>query len=202
MHKILQRSLAIFGAALFLTVAMPASATSAETQAKQSATPNAKQQQLAATFNALEKASWVAEGKGPRIVYIFFDPNCPYCHRLYEALRTRIGKNDLEFRWVPVGILMTTSFGKAAAILEAKDPLAAFRVNEEKYVQGGGFGGAAETIPGAETEKRLKQNSKLLTQAGGQSVPTIVFRDASGLIKVSQGAPSGKRLDALLARVK
>ncbi|MEJ2509073.1 MAG: hypothetical protein P8009_06285 [Gammaproteobacteria bacterium] len=40
--------------------------------------------QLAASMLAdITQASWIAEGKGPHVVYVFFDPNCPYCHKLY-----------------------------------------------------------------------------------------------------------------------
>lgn len=196
MYKVIQRSLSVLIPALILSGAPQAQAA---TQAKPSAAQDARQQKLAETFNAIEKASWVAEGKGTRILYIFFDPNCPYCHKLYESLRTHVGKNDLELRWIPVGILMTTSFGKAAAILEAKDPVAAFRQNEEKFSAGGA---AQETFASAESEKRLKQNEKLLTQIGGISVPTLVFRNAAGLIQVSQGGPSKNKVDAFLAQVK
>jgi thiol:disulfide interchange protein DsbG len=196
MHKVIQRSLSVLIPALILSGAPQAQAA---TQATQSAVQDARQQKLAETFKEFDTASWVAEGKGSRVLYIFFDPNCPYCHKLYESLRTRVGKNDLELRWIPVGILMTTSFGKAAAILEAKDPLAAFRQNEEKFSAGGA---AQETFASAATEKRLNQNSKLLTQIGGQSVPTLVFRDAAGHIKVAQGGPTPNKLDAFLAQVK
>jgi thiol:disulfide interchange protein DsbG len=196
MHKVIQRSLSVLIPVLILSGAPQAQAA---TQAKQSATLDARQQKLAETFKEFDTANWIAEGKGARVLYIFFDPNCPYCHKLYEELRTRVGKNDLELRWIPVGILMTTSFGKAAAILEAKDPLAAFRQNEEKFSAGGA---AQETFAGAATEKRLNQNSKLLTQIGGQSVPTLVYRDATGHIKVALGGPVPNKLDAFLAQVK
>lgn len=80
---------------------------------------------------ALPDATWIAEGQGRRVVYVFFDPNCPSCQLLYKNLRTFIASHDLQLRWVPVAIVNTTSLGKAAAILQALDPRAALRRNEE-----------------------------------------------------------------------
>jgi thiol:disulfide interchange protein DsbG len=62
-------------------------------------------------------ATWVAEGKGTRVVYTFFDPDCPYCHKLYDALHPLGPKQYLKLRWIPVGMLADTSLDKAAAIL-------------------------------------------------------------------------------------
>ena len=81
----------------------------------------------------IQQASYVAEGQGTRLLYIFFDPNCPYCHTLYRNLRPWVGKGGLQVRWIPVGILTSTSEAKAAAILQAPNPLAALRKNEEDY---------------------------------------------------------------------
>ncbi|MDD4888145.1 MAG: hypothetical protein PHO64_14725, partial [Thiomonas sp.] len=80
----------------------------------------------AALMRVIGEAHWVQEGAGPRIVYIFFDPNCPYSHKLYLATRAEVGKAGLQLRWIPVGQLEASSPGKAAAILSAPDPLAAF----------------------------------------------------------------------------
>ncbi|MDE1979036.1 MAG: thioredoxin fold domain-containing protein, partial [Betaproteobacteria bacterium] len=72
------------------------------------------------------KATIITEGHGPRVIYIFFDANCPYCHELYTNLRPKVGKDGLEIRWVPVAVLTPTSVTKGAAILQAPDRLKAF----------------------------------------------------------------------------
>ena len=197
-----QPSRALLIAVLLACGVLQANAIQTDVNAKQSVTFKARQQSLNATLHAVEKASWIAEGNGAHVVYIFFDPNCPYCHKLYEELRTRVGQNELQVRWIPVGILLPTSLGKAAAILDAKDPLLALRQNEEKFSATDGFGAVGEAFASPEAAKHLEQNSELLKQVGGQSVPTLLFRDFTGQINVRQGAPSQQKLDALLAQVR
>jgi len=51
-------------------------------------------------FHRLADAHWLQEGHGKRLLYIFIDPNCPYCHRLYTELQSRIGPEDLKVRWI------------------------------------------------------------------------------------------------------
>lgn len=200
MHQKIKSSLGLLITAFLFSGLLQANTLQADAPDKQPSKLAARQQQLSVALEGAEKASWIAEGNGAHILYVFFDPNCPYCHKLYERLRSRVGQNELQVRWIPVGILFTTSLGKAAALLEAQDPLLAFRQNEEKFTHTE-HGAASETFASAATEKKLKQNSQLLQQIGGQSVPTILYREASGLIKVRQGAPSQKKLDAFLAQV-
>jgi thiol:disulfide interchange protein DsbG len=151
----------------------------------------------------IDQATWVAEGRGPRIVYIFFDPNCPYCHHLYVNTRPWVGKDGLQFRWVPVGVLMTTSAGKAAAILEAEDPVRALHVNEDNYSRENGFGAIEEDpLPSDATEKKLHANQALLERTGLDAVPSMLFRDKSGQAQFIGGAPPPPELKKILAMVK
>ena len=36
-----------------------------------------------AVIKQAEQAKWIAEGQGKRVVYVIFDPNCPYCHKVF-----------------------------------------------------------------------------------------------------------------------
>lgn len=153
-------------------------------------------------LRAAKDATWIAEGNGPRLVYIFFDPECPYCHKLYQETRSSIGRDGLQLRWIPVGILMPSSAGKAAAILDAKDPLAAFHKNEDEFGPAPKFGGIAETIPSAPSTKRLQQNAQLFKQTGMPGVPVMMFREASGKVRIVDGAPSPNLLNEMLRSVK
>lgn len=105
-----------------------------------------------AVLTALPKAAWIAESEGRRVVYIFFDPNCPSCAMLYRNLRTLIEPLELQVRWIPVALVNTTSPGKVAAILQAPNPRAAFHRNEERQ------GGIEEDFPTVETEQKLQAN--------------------------------------------
>lgn len=145
------------------------------------------------------QASWVKEGKGPKIIYIFFDPNCPYCHRLYENTRAWVKQGKAQLRWIPVGILTATSSGKAAAILGAKDPLKAFYYNENHYKHGGGI---EEDLPSQKTSKALKANADLLARTHVGAVPAMLFRTKDGKPFIIEGAPPKDKLPTILAHVK
>ena len=158
-------------------------------------------QQIAASVLAdIGKATWIAEGKGPHVAYVFFDPNCPYCHKLYEATRSEVQAGKLQLRWIPVGILLPTSHGKAVAMLGAKDPLKAFYQNEDHYTMGDG--GIDEDLGTLEVEKKLSANEALLARTQLGAVPLMLFYSKEGEPVMNQGAPPKDRLAAILAHIK
>jgi hypothetical protein len=127
-------------------------------------------------------AYWIQEGAGPRIVYIFFDPNCPFSHKLYLATRAEVGKGGLQLRWIPVGQLEASSPGKAAAILAAPDPLTAFRKNEDDWNFGDSPAGGIRPLahPGARVLHQLQTNAALMRQANLHTFPVMLYRTANG----------------------
>jgi len=139
---------------------------------------------------AAPTAAWIAEGRGKRIVYIFIDANCPSCALLYRNLRTLIEPQDLQIRWVPVAVVSATSLGKAAAILQASDRLAALRHNEERFRGESYSGGIEEDIPTAETEQKLRTNERLLNTLDIPVVPSMLFAGKDGRAVLIQGALS------------
>ncbi len=150
----------------------------------------------------IHRATWVQEGKSSHVVYIFFDPNCPYCHQLYMNTREQVKHNMMEFRWIPVGVLTTTSPGKAAAILSAKTPQKAFYQNEEHYRRDNDGGGIDEVMATDRMKKILKINVSLLQLSGSDAIPSMLFRANNGQAVIIQGAPSSKKLKQILQYVK
>ena len=151
------------------------------------------------------KATVITEGQGPRVLNIFFDANCPYCHELYTALRPKVGKGGLEIRWVPVAILTPTSVTKGAAILQAPDRLTAFRENENTYGkgasgQGGGIAPATKVLPA--TSAILNANNELLDATKSPGVPTMLYRDKAGQAMLVVGPPDAQQLQDILASLK
>jgi len=144
-------------------------------------------------------ATWIAEGKGSGIVYIFFDPNCPSCQFLYRNLRAFVKTNQYQFRWIPVAIVNATSLGKAAAILEAQDPLTAFRQNEERYKAYAG--GLDEHIPSEKTERILAANESLLNGLNIPVIPSMLFAGKNNEAILIQGALSPLALRKVFARL-
>ncbi len=154
-----------------------------------------------AVLAAVPEATWIVEGQGRRVVYVFFDPNCPSCHLLYGNLRTFIASHDLQLRWIPVAVVNATSLGKAAAILEAPDPRAALRRNEEAYDTQRHAGGIEEQLPCVETEQRLRANERLLNRLDIPVVPSMLFAAKDGHAVLIQGALSPLALRKVFAHL-
>jgi len=153
----------------------------------------------------IDQTTWIAEGKGKRIVYIFFDPDCPYCHKLYDVLRPLVAKQDLQLRWIPVAMLADTSLGKAAAILQAGNPLDALRNNEDNFnfndnSTGGGITPAAAITD--QTRLDLATNLSLLQEQNLFAVPVAVFKATDGQGFMFHGAPPAGTLRQLLQYVQ
>lgn len=154
--------------------------------------------QSPAYWAAVQSAAAIREGHGPRQLAIFFDPNCPYCHHLYEALQPLIGPHHLTVSWIPVGILTLTSYGKAAALLRAPDARAALARDERGFGPTGG-----DVVPRRATPKvaaELAANAALLSRGGGEGVPFLVFVTPTG-VRTLTGLPPRPRLQALLGQL-
>jgi len=191
------------GLAVALTILVAWTGLSAGVNAASAGQAPGRMQQVAESIlTDIHQATWIAEGKGPHVVYIFFDPNCPYCHKLYTDTRSQVKAGKLQLRWIPVGILVATSRGKALAMLGAKDPLKAFYQNEEHYKRGHGGGGIDEDLGTPKVEQQLRANEALLARTRVGAVPLMVFRTDTGAAVLVQGSPPKDRLAMMLEHVK
>ncbi|MBS1235698.1 MAG: hypothetical protein H6R46_493 [Proteobacteria bacterium] len=159
-----------------------------------------RQKAAASMLADINQATWIRDGKSTHVMYVFFDPNCPYCHKVFEMLRPQVQRGEVELRWVVVGKLMATSTGKAAAMLEAKDPTEALYRNERGFSQEtGSFGGIEEEpAPREETLRRLNTNLALLNRSGFDAVPALLFRTKDGKADIIRGAPPAAFLEKLV----
>jgi len=140
---------------------------------------------------SLEKIASDAQGfnvgstMSTRVVYVFFDAQCPHCAALWEAAKPL--KSQARFVWIPVGLLGDKSVSQGAAILNAADPVAAMEQNEASVREHTG-GLSAMGITDAQREI-VKKNTQLLTAFGFGGVPTIVGKNAvSGELVTIDGA--------------
>ena len=158
----------------------------------------------AAVLANIQQATWIRDGKSPHVIYVFFDPNCPYCHKVFEMLRPQVERGDVELRWIPVGYLMLTSLGKAATMLEAKDPTEALYRNERGFSrETGSFGGVEEEpVPREDTLRKLEANHALLKRSGFDAVPLLVFRTKDGKADLVRGAPPEAALEKILKNLE
>lgn len=115
--------------------------------------------------------------------YVFFDPQCPHCGRLWEEAKPL--KPYAHFVWVPVALLGDKSAPEGAAILAAADPVAAMDQHEASMRAGqGGIDVAGAT---AAMTDAVKHNTDLMNRYGFTGVPTIVSKGANGQVIELEG---------------
>ena len=168
------------------------------TPASAAATPAAAKSDTAAvSIPAIEaEAHGITVGSpmSARTVYVFFDPQCPHCAALWQAAKPL--KSQAKFVWIPVRLLNNTSQTQGAALLAAKDPVAAMDEHETAILaqQKGEVPGDSD----AQKETVVK-NTALFNRFGFQSVPSIVAKHAqTGALVVHEGSLSTADLAGLL----
>jgi thiol:disulfide interchange protein DsbG len=154
--------------------------------------------ELPALFATLGKTDAVVEGPGSakRILYVFFDANCWYCHLTWKALQA-YEKAGLQVRWVPVAYQKESSTTKAAAIMQARDRVAAMRENETGYRAQSYDGGIAPVNPSKAFEAQLEANFELMDRFGVSGTPGLVWKDEKGRVRVRTGMPRLSQLPAI-----
>lgn len=144
----------------------------------------------------LSQTKWVLDGKpdAPRIIYVFTDPNCPYCHDFWEAARPWVVSGKVQIRALLVGVISEDSPNKAAAILGAPDPSKALTRHETAFSRGGIH--PVDTIsPGI--RQQLEENQSLMLSLGFRGTPGIVIAGADGKPTMANGLPRDGKLETL-----
>lgn len=152
-----------------------------------------------AFWGKMEQSAWIADGKAdaPRTVYLFSDPNCPYCNMFWEQARPWVEAGKVQLRHIMVGIIREDSPGKSAALLAAKDPAKALQQHEKA--------GRASTLKALEqvpaaVQQKLAGNMALMQEMGLQATPAIFYKDDQGNIQSQQGAPRPEMLEKILGK--
>lgn len=145
----------------------------------------------------LERSTWIADGssKAPRIIYMFSDPNCPYCNMFWKQARPWVEAGDVQIRHVLVGMLRQDSVEKAAALLNAKDPQAALH-NHESAGKASQLQGLKK-IP-ASIRQQLDNNLGLMAEMGVAATPAIFYLNENGQLRQQRGAPSPDVLNLIM----
>lgn len=163
------------------------------------------------TWKELEGSHWIADGHSdaPRVVYVFTDPNCPYCSRFWADARPWVDNGRVQLRHIIIGILAPSSPAKAAALLSDKNPPSLFSAYETARAQALGKT-VATPHPNAKPEELLtiaatpspaigrwiEANDELMAKLGLNGTPGVVWRDVHGAIQRRAGVP-----DALLPEI-
>src|SRR5471030_1800824 len=145
----------------------------------------------------MEHSNWIQDGdkNAPRIVYLFSDPNCPYCNMFWEQARPWVKAGKVQLRHIMVGIIREDSPGKSAALFAAKDPQKA--LEEHEAVGKGSKLQALKEVPPA-IQAKLAANMKLMEDLELSATPAIFYMDDKGELQQQQGAPSPDKLLSIL----
>ncbi|HET7222119.1 MAG TPA: thiol:disulfide interchange protein DsbG [Rhodanobacteraceae bacterium] len=149
-----------------------------------------------ALWDSLGNATWIAEGAAEpeRVVYVFTDTECPYCHRLWLALQPWLKRGKAQVRNVIVAVIAPESLGRGAAVLTADDPATAWRAHESAF-------GRSPVKPLASVDPqvraKIEANRSLMARLGAFGTPAIVYRDRSGRIRMELGLPDQAGLQAI-----
>lgn len=146
---------------------------------------------LRAFAGATRNAFGFTQGTGTLIVYVYFDPNCIYCHELYDRLQPYLRSGKLSVTWIPVGFLKRSSVGKAEAILAAPDPVRALAQNERLFDRAREEGAIAPAVnPATAVAAAVYFNTRLLARSGELATPTLVLAEKGQGIRVIPGMPA------------
>lgn len=132
-------------------------------------------------------------------LYIFFDPNCPWCARLFQPIQGKVFANSMEAAWIPVTYLSQDSLGKGAALLRSGH-FSALENNFKDFNFTKRSGSAIAAAPtGAEINALGK--AKTVWKNLGGATPLFVYRDKTGKFQAFLGLPTAERLSELLSTV-
>lgn len=120
-------------------------------------------------------------------VYVFFDPQCPHCSRLWEASVPL--QKKAKFVWIPINLLNASSAPQGATILSSADPAQSMAEHEKSMLANQGGIAAAGIKP--EMEQAIKKNTALFNNLGIEGVPFLIARNARTGSTVSRGGEVG-----------
>jgi len=160
-------------------------------------------------FAQLPDLTWFSQGdeNAPHKAYIIIDPNCIYCHLLYQEIAPLIQQGQLAVRWLPVGFLHASSAGKAATLLAADsvaEQIALLKQNETNFnmqQEEGGINALAKNNSNASISAvfdKVAKNTNFFSQMGFSGTPTLLFKDGKGAPNFYPGFAKGPQLQALI----
>lgn len=159
---------------------------------KSYATQYIEQPDYSALIPTLKATPSIKQGKdtAAKTVYVFFDPNCIFCHFAWKATAGYAAAGTVQFKWVPLAFQSPTSAGKAYTLMQAKDPAALMAQGQATFSnQSGGLAvNAATTVP-PEFTKQLVKNESVMNALGSKGTPLFVYADESGKWRTASGLP-------------
>jgi thiol:disulfide interchange protein DsbG len=144
-------------------------------------------------WQTLNRTQPLKEGAdtAPRKVFVFADPFCPYCKTFWAEAQPWVKAGKVQLNTLLVAFLNPKSGTNATAILNAADPVSAWK----EYELSGG-----QTLPkyeggtSRETFNQLQQHQKLMDDLGASATPAIYYMNDKNELQQVVGMPDQKQL--------
>jgi thiol:disulfide interchange protein DsbG len=133
-------------------------------------------------------------------LYIFFDPNCPVCARLWQARMAHTDVKNVSAIWIPVSYMSSSSFSKASSLLRSRSKASLEKnFSEFNFTQ---REGGIDAVTATAEERLLLGKSRAVWERLGGGTPLMVWRMRSTGAPVTYiGMPPIERLTELLKDV-
>lgn len=171
--------------------------TPEEIQAGAAVTPSAEEylsnRDLDGFRAELEDTAWFGIGaETAPTVYMVVDPNCPFCHRIWEDLRPMVMTREISLRLIMIAGLKGSE-PKAVSILSREDPGRAWMAGE----------GSTKSMPVAappaaasssfkDAMRYLERNMAFIDKHEITSTPHLFYFDKEGTLYESRGIPKDR----------
>ena len=153
---------------------------------------------------------------GPHTLYMFFDPNCSYCHQAYEVIQQNLAalkKGGVSVQYIPVAFLKQTSLNMAVAI--DQKGYSALKVNEDSFDMSSEQGGLqapalpsdmakmsaadAKSVQTVHNDTDMLQKLATVTGHPYASTPTFVWAASTGTPYIYPSSVDASHLKAIIA---
>lgn len=133
--------------------------------------------------------------EGAPELYVFTDPNCPYCAKFFEMSRSYVEQGKVQIHWIPVGFLKSSSKQISAAIIQGGIDVMA----KAKRA------GRGEQKPMAEVTneigRALVMHQKYMGEAGISGTPGFLFK-VDGKWEKQGGLPPESKFEKILTQMR
>lgn len=148
-------------------------------------------------WQQMEKADWIVDGKkdAPRVVYVFADPFCPYCHQFWQQSRPWVDAGKVQLRTLLVGVIKPESPATAAAIMTSADPAKTWHDFERSA---GKMTLNVPVKPADNATRSLNMHQRLMDSLGASATPAIYYMNKNNVLQQVVGLPDEQKLKVIM----
>lgn len=139
-----------------------------------------------ALWEDLRNTSHLVEGEGSKEIFVFFDPYCSHCHRLWKDSREYL--TSAKIYWIPVAEMTPESKLIAATLLKSR--------NIEDLAKWMRIYKCDTTQPDSELQEKIDANAAILKRFEIYTYPAVFYGEGAKR-EILRGAPEGDELKAI-----